>query len=609
MPTISNRAIFNPTRGAAISNQPAPQTPVAAPCCCPVCTGLQCLDRTRFFAGQLLTEADLNNDQSYWLAKSRLHNRYLHGWGVVCGLQVVCGPCPGWVTIKTGYGLDPCGNDIIVCADQSFNVLKAIQACCTPATPPDCSPLRAAPPPNCQDAQQKWCITIQYEEQPTRPVTPLVQSSSQSGSCGCGGSSKGTTSSGGCGCGGGKQTTSSGTSTTACCCSTTPTRASTTPGCEPTRILEGFKLGVCAAPEPTNTTTTGTFGTNTGFNTTSTSGSVFTGSSCYQTVQKLIQQRPSFANISDPNAIYTQACNYLTSIRKFLATASLSDCQGVTALNNQTIPKPNGTDGYPAQVQSVVSAIVKQLTSLLMDCFCLSLLPTCPPDPCTNCLVLACVTVQNGEIVDICHFGGGRRQVVSFPSLGYWLSLAGLDTSLNTLMGLLKEKCCGDSDYTSTYQAGIAPAENLTGASLFSPALFNQAFSAVLTQNLGATIVNAAAEGARTVDLRPMVGLSVDQVSGAMTKYGIAANIVQADAAWTDDVAAQAQAVAPSAFPAGQTAQSVTVFTKGNLVIGLQPTSPTDALKNQLADLQSQVTALQNQIGNITIQTKPPRKG
>src|SRR5712672_3146475 len=101
MATISNSAVFNPARNASATNTPA------NPCCCPACTGLQCLDRTRFFAGQLLTEADLNNDQSYWLAKSRLHNRYLHGWGVACGLQVVCGPCDGWVTIKTGYAIDP----------------------------------------------------------------------------------------------------------------------------------------------------------------------------------------------------------------------------------------------------------------------------------------------------------------------------------------------------------------------------------------------------------------------------------------------------------------------------------------------------------------------
>src|SRR5271165_4405020 len=105
MPTISSRAIYNPTRTTTAAATTTTTQKQASPCCCLACTGLQCLDRTRFFAGQLLTEADLNNDQSYWLAKSRLRNRYLHGWGVVCGLQLVCGPCEGWVTIKTGYAI------------------------------------------------------------------------------------------------------------------------------------------------------------------------------------------------------------------------------------------------------------------------------------------------------------------------------------------------------------------------------------------------------------------------------------------------------------------------------------------------------------------------
>jgi hypothetical protein len=95
-----------------------------------------------------------------------------------------------------------------------------------------------------------------------------------------------------------------------------------------------------------------------------------------------------------------------------------------------------------------------------------------------------------------------------------------------------------------------------------------------------------------------------------MKTNNIDATIVEASAAWTDNVAAQGQAVAPSAFPAGQ---SVTVFTRNKLVVGFQATSPTDALKLQLAGLQAQVNALQSQLGNSptssTTTAKPPRKG
>ena len=51
--------------------------------------------RPRFFAGQLLTEDDLSALTAYTTAKDRLHNRYLFGAGVVCGLWVSCDPCGG----------------------------------------------------------------------------------------------------------------------------------------------------------------------------------------------------------------------------------------------------------------------------------------------------------------------------------------------------------------------------------------------------------------------------------------------------------------------------------------------------------------------------------
>src|SRR5690242_1272175 len=74
-----------------------PNCTPASPCqpapVCPACGGLECLCRPRFFAGQLLTEDDLNRLDDYVVAKNRLHNRYLVGWGVACGLEVVCSVC------------------------------------------------------------------------------------------------------------------------------------------------------------------------------------------------------------------------------------------------------------------------------------------------------------------------------------------------------------------------------------------------------------------------------------------------------------------------------------------------------------------------------------
>jgi hypothetical protein len=62
----------------------------------------------------------------------RFHNQHLHGWGVVCGLQVYCNGGivvngkRGGVTVQPGYALDCNGNDILLNAAQSLNILDMI---------------------------------------------------------------------------------------------------------------------------------------------------------------------------------------------------------------------------------------------------------------------------------------------------------------------------------------------------------------------------------------------------------------------------------------------------------------------------------------------------
>src|SRR4051794_3638913 len=76
---------------------------------CSTCGMLECLCRPRFFAGQVLTADDLNRLDYYIRGKHRLHNRQLHGWGVVNGLEVTCDACgSGTVVVGCGYALDPC---------------------------------------------------------------------------------------------------------------------------------------------------------------------------------------------------------------------------------------------------------------------------------------------------------------------------------------------------------------------------------------------------------------------------------------------------------------------------------------------------------------------
>lgn len=72
------------------------------------------IERIRYFARQLLDEADFTQEQEYLRDKARRHNRMLHGWGVVSGLCVESGEAKGELTVGPGYALDSYGNEIVV---------------------------------------------------------------------------------------------------------------------------------------------------------------------------------------------------------------------------------------------------------------------------------------------------------------------------------------------------------------------------------------------------------------------------------------------------------------------------------------------------------------
>jgi hypothetical protein len=100
------------------------------------------LERPRYFSGQLLTAADFEAEQQYFLARQRRHNRCLHGWGVVCGLEVnVRGDSE--VVVEPGLALDCAGNEIVVCQPSSARVPGKAEA---------------------------WFVTVEYTETPTSPV-------------------------------------------------------------------------------------------------------------------------------------------------------------------------------------------------------------------------------------------------------------------------------------------------------------------------------------------------------------------------------------------------------------------------------------------------------
>jgi hypothetical protein len=555
-------------------------------CCCSVCTGLECLDRTRFFSGQLLTESDLNNEQSYMLAKNRLHNRYLQGWGVVCGLQVTCSACDQWVTINPGYAIDPCGNDIIVCTAQSFNVIQAINACCKPqAQTANCSPLRYSPSPTCQDAQQQWCITVQYQEQPSNMVTPLQQSTSQPSSC-CSGSSTG-----GCGCGCNGSNGNSMNSASCGSASTQTSNSATTPtgACEATRIIEGFQFSVSPLPEAGNDDAQpGTL--------------VYQIKQCTDGIGALIQQAPNPNNLQGAQQWYSAMCSWVVSVQQYFSQSpSLTYCVALDRLNTFTVPAP-GPNVDVSVYEGIEAAAIEFLIEAWLECVCLALLPQCPPAACDNRVPLACVTVQNGIVQSICHFEC-RKQLIGYTALNYWLGP--LFSAIGTLVGdVLERLCCPSEQKGRAYYADMFSAyqsSNITTGGMTNGAVFNRAVGSFMMQKMGASMANTFNPNLNAVDTRPYVGQSMDTAGESLRKQGfnvenLDVQNVDADPSWNAAAVAAGTQLAPSAV---STSQPLTFYVKGKSIVGIEVTDPTRALQLQVQSLTTQLANMQTTLNNM----------
>jgi hypothetical protein len=430
-------------------------------CCCPACAGLECIERPRYFAGQLLTEAELNSEQAYVRAKNRLQNRYLHGWGVVCGLQVVCNDCDGWVTVKQGYAIDPCGEDVIVWVDQPFDVLKAIRDLCIARRrrrKGDCDPYVPPQPPSCRGIEEHWCITLAYEEKEARPTTTLRQGGE---SCGCCSGSEPC----GCGC---HHVENTGMRSKAICgyssSGSTNGRSRTFGACEPTRILEGYRLGVieeppeCAPPPPTDRDESLLKQLSARIPDDTLLMRII---NCFTSADTFARKRLSASDlqllsdiavsvgpISLPQGVSAQTVHdALCRLRQAVIDIYLESphnvrCQLLNALDQITCRPPNPDETAPAYttaMQPSIQHLFALLIQYFLDSFCHALLPPCSTDPCDNRLILACLTIKDDKIVDICNFSC-RRFAGAFPSWFYWLSAVPIVPALKVLF---QKVCCG----------------------------------------------------------------------------------------------------------------------------------------------------------------------
>lgn len=379
---------------------------------CPECGGLECLCRPRFFAGQLLTEEDLNRLEHYIVEKNKLHNRYLHGTGVVCGLEVICHPCPDRVTVRTGYALSPCGEDIAVCQDTVVNVCELIQKCRPTAHTQECDPFHNAGDEDCQDLVEDWILAICYDEKPSRGITALRGSSGAAccSRCNCGGSSA-------CGCschsqGNGGKKYSNG-------CHSTQRKPP--PQCEPTVICEGYSFVAYKAP------------TNPIRGRGNQSKGELTGryDKCKAVLKKITSSFNERASLREKVMWFQES---KASLLDFFREYPTYDCNYLEKLNEITLEVPSGRGGLKPLGDFAFRQLKELANKYLDHCFCSTLLPPCPPPVECNCVPLATVKIRRSScrILEVCN-SAPRRLVLTFPNLQYSLPPLGSQEDLERI--------------------------------------------------------------------------------------------------------------------------------------------------------------------------------
>jgi hypothetical protein len=356
---------------------------------CPACGGLECLCRPRFFCGQVLTDEDLNRLEHYIIEKNKLHNRYIHGWGVACGMEVLCHPCEGFVTVKAGYALSPCGNDIVVCRDEAVNVCELLRKCREDMQRHwECDPEWPRPQPECEQDQQ-WVLYICYEEKSSRGITALRGSSAPAccSGCSCGGSSAC-----GCGCHGqhDRQMKSSYRPLQ---------KRAPLPQCEPTITCEGYSFQLRKLPHPQDKDDRGAM-----FN---------RMVECLEDVTKLQQSIKALPNTSPHSAVNAIKQDFLLLLERH----GIQNCE----LHRRLLqPLP-----LPATIsRTVVRNYFREfIIEAIRQCLCSALMPPCPEPVAENCVPLARVTINCKDgcrVVRVCNWED-RRIVATVPAIEYWL--------------------------------------------------------------------------------------------------------------------------------------------------------------------------------------------
>jgi hypothetical protein len=447
---------------------------------CSTCVSIPCFERPRFFCGQLLTDKDLDAAQRYVIEKNKLHNRYVVGAGVVCGMAVRCDECsPDKVRIEAGYAIDCCGNDIVLCEADDFNVREYLEKCLGPKD--DGCGTKIKTQSMCDDVEKEYCIFACYAEEDSRPITAMVRNGT---------------------------------------CSTTR--------CEPSRTKETHQFYLIEESKIPRSTWKNSL--------------LWKALQCV--LEHLDELGGIFLKVgllnypseSDPipeafqQKAYTLFCDIRNLVIELYKSGPNIRCNLVAELEKIEAyypPKSLATTDPAKYLQGVHNAITLAIAFLieyLIDCFCDALLTPCPECPEPHGVLLACLTIKNNQVQSICNTA--RTQVISGPRVRYWLE------PVFYMVHRLFEYLCCDLDLVSYFEAkkDMKP---------FGVAQMQQTFEMGKTAykmagGYGGTILNKAKEQFKTkvsfsdlvnpqkVTISKMYGKPIEEVQREFgTKYQI----------------------------------------------------------------------------------------
>lgn len=424
-----NSVIHHPT-GA---RSPGPTDCTPKPPVCSTCGQLECLCRPRFFAGQVLTADDLNRLDHYIRGKHKLHNRQLHGWGVVNGLEATCEPCGKGVVVGSGYALSPCGEDIVVCEPVVVDVCQLIQACReAERVAQPCGPYQRPNPSGCCEDGSEWVLAIRYAETPARGIKPLMASQS---SCSCG--------------------RANGVCTCAGPAATRPRRAPVQ--CEPTVICEGFAFEVFRKPH--DEICGG--GSDKPLDILSPDSELTQRMECC--LEMLVKRMPKLpAEPNQAESVHNWNCRSKDFLQRYLSSKAGYNCDLLARVNAISCPGGfNPNDQLQVQQVSQTKELLTRVwLDALLSCFCSALLPP-PQGPNIDLRVPIASLRVSGEscrVLSICNWTHHRKLVMSFPTLNYWLGVLPFGTQLRCL---LEKFCCFQINSSFEAARGNDPVETV----------------------------------------------------------------------------------------------------------------------------------------------------